>query len=78
MWAFLSRRFWLWLVLAVGAPTASWLLGKAGDRLESRSGPTRISDTLKKTGGLVGRQARGPLARDHEHTTNANQPAKRP
>jgi hypothetical protein len=66
MWAFLSRRFWLWVIMAVGAPLASWLLGKAGERLEARNGPTRISDALKKTGGVVGRQTRGPLSRDHQ------------
>ncbi|TDD57742.1 hypothetical protein E1263_22165 [Kribbella antibiotica] len=63
MWAFLSRRFWLWVALSVGAPLVSWLIGKASERLESRNGPTRVSDTLKKAGGVVGRQARGPLSR---------------
>lgn len=40
MWAFLSARLRLWLLLAVGAPALSWLLGTIGDRLETRHGPT--------------------------------------
>ncbi|MFI5730009.1 hypothetical protein ACIA49_07830 [Kribbella sp. NPDC051587] len=71
MWAFLSRRFQLWLVLAVGAPIAAWLLGKAGDKLESRNGPTRISGALRKTSTTIGGKARGPLARDHGHTARS-------
>ncbi|GAB3838867.1 hypothetical protein [Kribbella italica] len=68
MWAFLSRRFQLWLVLAVGAPLASWLLGRIGRELETRNGPTRVSNVLRKTSTTIAGKARGPLARDNGHT----------
>jgi len=63
MWAFLSARLRLWLLLAIGAPILSWLLGALGDRLEARSGPTTISRTLKKGRDWLHRRSRGPLAR---------------
>lgn len=65
MWAFLSARLRLWLLLAVGAPVLSWLLGAIGDRLEARSGPTTTSRTLKKSRDWLRRRTRGPLAPDH-------------
>jgi hypothetical protein len=74
MWALLSRRFQLWLVLAVGAPIASWLLGRLGQQLENRNGPTRISNVLQKGSSTIGGQARGPLAR----TTASKKSAGRP
>ncbi len=63
MWAFLSRRFQLWLILAVGAPLVSWLLGRIGQYLEDRNGPTRISNVLRRCSITIGGRARGPLAR---------------
>lgn len=63
MWAFLSARLRLWLLLAIGAPVLSWLLGVLGDRLEARSGPTTTSQTLKKGRDWLHRRSRGPLAR---------------
>jgi hypothetical protein len=75
MWAFLSRRFQLWLVLAVGAPLTSWLLGRIGRQLEARNGPTRISNALRKSSSTIGGKARGPLAGDHAHPKES---ARRP
>ncbi|GAA1594056.1 hypothetical protein GCM10009804_58290 [Kribbella hippodromi] len=69
MWALVSRRFQLWLVLAVGVPIASWLLARIGRQLETRNGPTRLSNLLRKAGHSIGSQARGPLARDHAQST---------
>lgn len=66
MWAFLSARLRLWLLLAVGAPVLSWLLGAIGDRLEARSGPTSTSRALKKGRDWLRRRARGPLSRGRE------------
>lgn len=63
MWAFLSARLRLWLLLAIGAPILSWLLGALGDRLEARSGPTPTSRALKRGRDWLHRRARGPLAR---------------
>ncbi len=37
MWAFLSRRFPLWLLLAVAAPVPSGLLGTGRDWLRLRA-----------------------------------------
>lgn len=63
MWAFLSARLRLWLLLAIGAPILSWLLGALGDRLEARSGPTATSRGLQKSRDWLHRHSRGPLAR---------------
>lgn len=63
MWAFLSARLRMWLILAVVAPLLAWLLGKLGDVLEARRGPNRVSGVLQWLRGWLGRRARGPLAR---------------
>jgi hypothetical protein len=65
MWALLSARLRLWLLLAVGVPVLSWLLGALGDRLDARNGPTTTSRALQKGRDWLRRQARGPLAGDH-------------
>ncbi len=62
MWAFLSARLRLWLLLAVGAPALSWLLGTIGDRLEARNGPTGTSRALQTGRDWLRRRSRGPLA----------------
>jgi hypothetical protein len=67
MWALLSARLRLWLLLAVGVPVLSWLLGALGDRLEARNGPTNASRALKKGRDWLRRRARGPLAGDHHN-----------
>ncbi|MDP8958985.1 MAG: hypothetical protein M3N51_07260 [Actinomycetota bacterium] len=63
MWALVSRRLRLWLLLALGAPLVGWLLGKAGDAVEARSGATKLSRSLHRGRDWVRRRARGPLAR---------------
>lgn len=62
MWALFSRRIRLWLLLAVGAPVLSWLLGTIGDRIEARNGPTGSSRALKTGRDWLHRRTRGPLA----------------
>jgi hypothetical protein len=62
MWAFFSRRFRMWLLLAVGVPVAAWLLGKVGDVIESRGGPNAASRALQKARAFLLRRSRGPLA----------------
>lgn len=62
MWAFFSRRLRLWLLLAVGAPVLGWLLGRIGDAIEARNGPTRLSRLLQRARGWLRRRTRGPLA----------------
>ncbi len=62
MWALLSRRFWMWLVLAVAAPALSWVLGKAGDRIEAKNGPTTSSRLLRQGRRWLGRRSKGPMA----------------
>lgn len=62
MWAFLSARLRMWLLLAVGAPLLGWLLGKVGDAIETRHGPTAVSRVLQKGRGWLRRRSRGPLA----------------
>lgn len=63
MWAFLSARLRMWLVLAVVVPLLGWLLGRIGDLIEARRGPTTLSRTLQKGRDLLQRRSRGPLAR---------------
>ncbi len=64
MWAFFSRRFRTWLFLALGAPVAEWLLGKAGDTLEARgSGETSLTRGLRGAQDFLQRHERGPIAR---------------
>jgi hypothetical protein len=65
MWALLSARLRLWLLLAIGVPILSWLLGALGDWVEARNGPTTTSRALKKGRDWLRRRARGPLAGDH-------------
>ncbi len=61
MWAFFSRRLRMWLILAVGAPIVAWLLGKVGDVVESRNGPSTVSRNLKKGSSYLQRRTKGPL-----------------
>jgi hypothetical protein len=63
MWAFLSARLRLWLILAVGAPLLAWALGRLGDLLESRYGPTTWSRVLRVGRDWLLQRSRGPLAR---------------
>jgi hypothetical protein len=63
MWAFFSRRLRMWLILAIGVPVAAWLLGRIGDVIESRNGPTGVSRSLQKARTWLRSRAAGPLAR---------------
>ena len=74
MWAFFSRRLRMWLILAIGAPIVAWLLGKVGDAIESRRGPTTLSSILKKGSTYLRRRVKGPLA--SRATADANVPAR--
>lgn len=62
MWAFFSKRLRTWLILAVVVPAAGLLLGKLGDLIEARRGPSGLSRNLKKAGGFLARRGKGPLA----------------
>jgi hypothetical protein len=62
MWAFLSARLRMWLILAIVAPLLGWLLGRIGDLIEARRGPNAVSATLQKGRGWLRRRTRGPLA----------------
>ena len=62
MWAFLSARFRMWLIVAVLAPLVGWLLGRIGDLIETRRGPNAISRTLQAGRSWLRRRSRGPLA----------------
>lgn len=61
MWAFFSRRLRLWLLFALGAPIAAWLLGKLGDLVERRGGPDAVSGALQYGRRFLERRSRGPL-----------------
>jgi hypothetical protein len=62
MLVFLTARLRLWLLLAIGAPVVAWLLGFLGDRIERRTGPTRLTRTLGRGSGWLRRRTKGPLA----------------
>jgi hypothetical protein len=62
MWAFLSARFRMWVILAVVAPLLGWLLGRIGDLIEARRGPNAVSKVLKFGRSFLGHRSRGPLA----------------
>lgn len=62
MWAFFSARLRMWLVLAVGAPLLGWLLGKVGDVIEKRRGPSGLTKVLQRGRDWLTRRSRGPLA----------------
>jgi hypothetical protein len=62
MWAFLSARFRMWLILAVVAPLVGWLLGRIGDLIEARRGPNALSRVLQTGRRWLSRRSRGPLA----------------
>ena len=60
MWLFLTRRLRMWLILSVLVPLTSGVLRRVGQRMERRSGPSRISRALLQAGEL-GDRARGAL-----------------
>jgi hypothetical protein len=62
MWAFFSARLRMWLILAVGAPLLGWVLGKVGDAIEKRRGPTALTKVLQKGRDWLAKRSRGPLA----------------
>jgi hypothetical protein len=62
MWAFLSARLRMWLIMAVAAPLVGWLLGRLGDLIEARRGPTALSRVLKSGRNWLRGRSRGPLA----------------
>lgn len=62
MWAFLSARLRMWLILAVAAPLVGWLLGKAGDAIEARRGPSTLTRVLQQGRVWLRRRSTGPLA----------------
>jgi hypothetical protein len=63
MWALLSRRLRMWVFFALATPALAWLLGKVGDSLEARNGPSSASRTLKQSRNWLRRHSRGPLTR---------------
>jgi hypothetical protein len=62
MWAFLSARLRMWLILAFVAPLVGWLLGRLGDLIEARRGPNTVSRVLQTGHRWLRRRSRGPLA----------------
>lgn len=62
MWAFASRQFRRWLIVAVGVPVAAWALDRLGEQLEARRGETTLSQAVRTTGAALHRRERGPFA----------------
>jgi hypothetical protein len=72
--AFFSARLRMWLILAVGAPLLGWALGKVGDAIEQRRGPTALTRTLQKGRDWLARRSRGPLGRRDAAAAGAADP----
>jgi hypothetical protein len=51
----------MWLILAVAAPLLGWALGKVGDAIEKRRGPTALTRVLQKGRDWLASRSRGPL-----------------
>jgi hypothetical protein len=49
MWALLSRRFRMWLILAIGLPLLDWALGKVSDQIRAKKGDSRITKGIDTT-----------------------------
>ena len=62
MWAFLSARLRMWLIVAVVALLVGWLLGKVGDLIEARRGASGLTKVLKLGRDWLRGRSRGPLA----------------
>jgi hypothetical protein len=62
MWAFLSAKLRMWLIVAVVVPLVGWLLGRIGDLIEARRGPNGLSRVLQKGRAWLRGRSRGPLA----------------
>ena len=59
IWAFLSRRFRLWVMFAVGVPLLRRLLGGAGDALEARRGESALTRGMQGGGRYLSKYERG-------------------
>jgi hypothetical protein len=72
--AFFSARLRMWLILAVGAPVLGWGLGKVGDVIEERRGPSALTRALKTGRDWLARRSRGPLGRRNADAVGAGDP----
>ena len=64
IWAFLSRRFRLWLMFTVGVPLLAKLFRRLGDTVEQRSGETSVSRGLKSGGDVLSKFERKTRRQD--------------
>jgi hypothetical protein len=62
MWAFLSRRFRQYLLLALAAPVAAWVLLQVGEAIEARRGESTLTRILCAGGRWLQQRTRGPLS----------------
>lgn len=58
MWVFLTARIRQWLILAVLVPLITTVIHLIRERIEARSGPTRVSRTLGRVEQLGQRTRR--------------------
>jgi hypothetical protein len=70
VWAFFSARLRMWLILAIGAPVLGWVLGKVGDAIEKRRGPSGLTTVLPTGRDWLARRSRGPLGRRSADATS--------
>jgi hypothetical protein len=63
MFAFLSRRFRQYMILALGVPVVAYLLDGLGKSIEERRGDSAVTRGMRSGGDFLRRHGRGPLAR---------------
>jgi hypothetical protein len=63
MWAFFSRRFRQYLLLAIGVPVVAYVLDGVGNAIEDRRGPSSVTRFMRSGADSLRRHGRGPFAR---------------
>lgn len=58
MWLFITARLRQWIIFAVAVPLATMLVHLVRQRLEARSGPTRLTRALGTVEGFGQRSRR--------------------
>ena len=58
MWVFITARLRQWIIFAVAVPLVTLLIHVIRERLEARSGPTKVTKVLGAVEGFGQRRSR--------------------